>query len=76
MNVVMPKGTDGFGDHTYTEILARPQLSLDVGTLIFNKPHKPDVYLAVECWQHKFGNGNEVSGSEEITPEFGIEVHF
>jgi hypothetical protein len=76
MNVVMPKGTDGFGDHTYTEILARPQLSLDVGTLIFNKPHKPDVYLAVEFWQHKFGNGNEVSGSEEITPEFGIEVHF
>jgi nucleoside-specific outer membrane channel protein Tsx len=76
MNVVLPKGTDGFGNHTYTEILARPQLQLDIGTLLYHKAHKPDLYFAVEIWEHKFGNGSNVSGSEEIAPLFGIEVHF
>jgi hypothetical protein len=36
MNIVMPKGTDGFGNHTYTEILAPPQLQLDIGKMIWN----------------------------------------
>jgi nucleoside-specific outer membrane channel protein Tsx len=76
MNIVLPKGKDGFGGHTYTEILARPQLQLDIGKMIFNKPHKPDIYLAVEFWEHKFGNPSEVSGSEEVAPTIGIEVHF
>lgn len=76
MNVVGQKGRDGFGNPTYTEILARPQLSLDVGTMLFNKPHKPDVYLAVELWEHKFGNSNRVSGSEQVAPTIGIEMHF
>jgi nucleoside-specific outer membrane channel protein Tsx len=76
MNIVLPKGKDGFGGNTYTEILARPQLQLDIGALMYNKPHKPDLYLAVEVWEHKFGNSSQLSGSEEITPEVGIEVHF
>jgi hypothetical protein len=76
MNVVLPKGKTGFGGNTYTEILARPTLSLDIGSLMFNKPHKPDLYLAVELWEHKFGNPSQLSGSEEITPEVGIEMHF
>jgi nucleoside-specific outer membrane channel protein Tsx len=76
MNIVLPKGKDGFGNHTYTEILARPQLQLDVGKMLFNKSHKPDLYLAVELWEHKFGNGSNVSGSEEVSPEIGIEYHF
>lgn len=76
MNVVAPKGKDGFGNNTYTEVLARPQLSLDVGSMWFNKPHKPDIYLAVELWEHKFGNSNKLSGAEEVAPEIGIEMHF
>ena len=28
---------------------------LDIGTMRFNKPHKPEVYFAVEFWKHKFG---------------------
>ncbi|HVY14065.1 MAG TPA: hypothetical protein VHB27_02470 [Rhodopila sp.] len=76
MNIVMPKGTDGFGNHTYTEILARPQLQLDFGSLIGVKPRKIYTYLAVEFWLHKFGNGSEVSGSTEVSPVFGIEYHF
>nr|WP_294529705.1 hypothetical protein [uncultured Rhodopila sp.] len=76
VNVAMPKGQDGFGNNTYTEILSRPQLQLDIGKMIFNKPHKPDLYLAVEFWQHKFGNSSQVSGSSQVSPVIGIEVHF
>jgi nucleoside-specific outer membrane channel protein Tsx len=76
MNIVLPKGKDGFGGNTYTEILARPQLQLDLGSMIYNKPHKPDIYFAVEFWHHKFGNGSELSGSSEVSPEIGVEVHF
>jgi nucleoside-specific outer membrane channel protein Tsx len=77
MNVVLPKGKTGFGGETVTEVLARPTISLDVGTLLFNKPHKPDLYFAVELWENKFGNDHtKTSGSEEVAPEFGIEMHF
>jgi nucleoside-specific outer membrane channel protein Tsx len=76
MNIVLPKGKDGFGGNTYTEILARPQLQLDIGTMLFHKAHKPDIYFAVEFWEHKFGASSKTAGSEEVAPEFGIEVHF
>jgi nucleoside-specific outer membrane channel protein Tsx len=76
MNIVGAKGQDGFGNNTYTEILARPQFQLDLGKMLFNKPHTPDVYLALELWEHKFGNSSQVSGSEEVSPVFGLEYHF
>jgi hypothetical protein len=76
MNIVGAKGKDGFGNNTYIEILARPQLQLDLGKMLFNKPNTPDVYLALELWEHKFGNGSQVSGSEEVSPVVGLEYHF
>ena len=76
MNVVLPKGNTGFGGPTYTEVLAVPRLSLDVGTMLFGKAHKPDVYFQVEFWEHKFGNSDRLAGTEEVAPTFGIEVHF
>jgi nucleoside-specific outer membrane channel protein Tsx len=79
MNIVLPKGKDGFGNQTATEILARPTLSLDVGSMLYNKPHKPDLYFAVELWNNKFGNDHTLkgnTGTQEIAPEFGIEYHF
>jgi nucleoside-specific outer membrane channel protein Tsx len=76
MNIVMPKGKTGFGGNTYTEILARPTLSLDIGTMMYNKAHKPDLYFSVELWEHKFGNSDQLAGAEEVAPELGIEVHF
>jgi hypothetical protein len=77
MNVVLPKGKDGFGGQTKTEVLTRPTLSLDIGSLLFNKPHKPDLYVQLEIWENKFGNDHtKVSGTEEISPTMGIEVHF
>jgi nucleoside-specific outer membrane channel protein Tsx len=76
MNIVMPKGKDGFGGKTATEVLAFPRLNLDLGKMLFGKPHKPDVYFAVELWEHKFGAQDTTAGSEEVAPEFGIEYHF
>ena len=76
MNVVAPKGKDGFGGQTYTEVLAVPKLSLDLGKLAFNHPHKPDVYLAVELWEHKFGASSRTAGSEQVAPTIGMEFHF
>jgi nucleoside-specific outer membrane channel protein Tsx len=76
MNVVLPKGKDGFGGNTYTEILAYPRLNLDLGKMLFGKPHKPDLYLAVELWGHKFGSSGQTPGSTEISPQLGIQVHF
>ena len=76
-NFVLPKGKDGFGSETVYEILARPQLQLDLGKMLYNKSHKPDVYLAVELWQNKFGNDHtKVSGSQEVAPTIGVEYHF
>jgi len=78
MNVVAPKGKDGFGNQTSWEVLARPQLQLDLGKMIGLKSHKPDLYLAVEFWENKFGNKSDTTpgGTEEVTPEIGIEYHF
>jgi len=76
-NFVLPKGKDGFGAQTATEILARPQLQLDIGSLLYHRKHLPDVYLAVELWNNKFGNDHRfVSGSQEVSPVVGVEVHF
>jgi nucleoside-specific outer membrane channel protein Tsx len=76
-NFVLPKGKDGFGVQTSTEILTRPQLQLDIGNMLYNKLHKPDAYLAVEIWQNKFGNDHtKVSGSQQVAPTIGVEYHF
>ena len=76
MNVVLPKGINGFGGNTYTEILAVPRLSLDFGKLIGMKPHKTILFLQAELWEHKFGNPSELSGSNEVSPQIGVEYHF
>lgn len=77
LNYVAPKGRDGFGNKTAYEVLTRPELTLDLGKMLYGKPHKPDIYFAVELWQNKFGNDHTiVSGSQEVAPEFGIEYHF
>jgi len=76
-NVVLPKGKDGFGAQTKTEVLARPQIDLDIGDLMFKKPHTLYAYFQVELWENKFGNDHtKVSGSEEVSPVLGIEYHF
>ena len=46
VNIVLPKGKDGFGVQTVTEVLAQAAGQLDIGTMLYNKPHKPDMYFA------------------------------
>jgi nucleoside-specific outer membrane channel protein Tsx len=78
-NIVLPKGKDGFGNQTATEILARPQINLDIGQLMFSKPQKLYAYFQVELWNNKFGNDHTIagnSGTQEISPVFGLEYHF
>jgi nucleoside-specific outer membrane channel protein Tsx len=76
-NIVMPKGKDGFGGKTVTEVLARPALSLDIGQLAMNKPHKLYMILSLELWENKFGNDHtKVPGCEEVSPMLGLEYHF
>ncbi len=78
MNIVGPKGKDGFGNQTAWEVLARPQLQLDIGKMIYNHPHKPDLYVAVEFWHNKFGNKSDTTpgGTDQVAPTIGIEYHF
>jgi len=78
-NIVLPKGKNGFGQQTATEVLARPQINLDIGSLAFNKPSKLYAYFQVELWNNKFGNDHSLPGNpgmQEVSPVFGIEYHF
>ena len=77
-NVILPKGHGGSGpvNTVYSGVLSRPQVQLDVDTLLWNKQHKPDVYLAVELWEHEFGLTDQFVGIHEVGPPIGMEVHF
>lgn len=78
-NIVLPKGKDGFGNQTATEVLARPQINLDIGKMMYNKPNNLYVYFQVELWNNKFGNDHTLPGNpamQEVSPVFGIEYHF
>jgi len=55
-NVVMPKGRDGFGNNTHTEILSSNRLTLDLGKIAFNKAHVLDLFVGYKYWYDKFGN--------------------
>jgi nucleoside-specific outer membrane channel protein Tsx len=78
-NVVAPKGKDGFGNQTATEILTQPRLVLDFGQLVMNKPNFLDVYVGFQYWYNKFGNDHNLpgnSGSVAETAFFGGTIHF
>jgi nucleoside-specific outer membrane channel protein Tsx len=78
-NVVAPKGKDGFGNQTATEILTQPRLVLDLGKLAMNKPNFLDIYVGYQFWYNKFGNDHNLpgnSGSVAETAFFGTTVHF
>ncbi|MCP6769879.1 hypothetical protein NL529_34035, partial [Klebsiella pneumoniae] len=70
INVVAPKGPGSTGQpDTKTEILTRPELSLDVGSLFGGKKNFIEVGVAYEYWLNKFGNDNALQvGSIAGTP--------
>lgn len=76
-NVVAPKGRDGFGANTKTEVLTEPRLTLDIGALAFDKPNKLDVSLGYQYWLNKFGNNHEtVPGALASTVFVAARYHF
>jgi hypothetical protein len=78
-NLIAPKGKDGFGNETATEILTQPRIVLDLGALTMNKPNMLDTYVGFQYWLNKFGNDHTLpgnSGSVAETVFFGFTVHF
>ena len=77
MNVVAPKGRDGFDANTKTEVLTEPRLTLDVGAIAFDKPNKLDISLGYQYWLNKFGNNHDtVPGSLASTVFVAARYHF
>jgi hypothetical protein len=75
-NLVGPKGTDGFGANTKTEVLTEPRLTLDLGALAFDAPCKLDAFLGYQYWLNKFGNDHtQVPGALASTVFFGLRYH-
>jgi hypothetical protein len=75
-NVVAPKGKDGFGAQTKTEVLTRPEIVLDISE-VFHRKNFMEVGFAYEYWLNKFGNDHDaVVGSLANTPMFVGRVHF
>jgi nucleoside-specific outer membrane channel protein Tsx len=77
-NVVLPKGNDGFGNKTKTELLTDNRLTLDVGKLAVNKANWIDLFAGYRYWQNKFGgdhNLDPTGGGTESTWYVGIAWH-
>jgi hypothetical protein len=74
-NVVLPKGKDGFGADTVTEVLFHPKLLLDVGGF-WGWKHALEAGVGYEYWQNKFGNDHtKVPGSDQSTYFLEVDGH-
>jgi len=74
--IVPPKGTDGFGNQTKTEVFCDNRLVLDVGKLVINKPGLYDTFVGYRYWNNKFGSdANTVPGGREETFYLGASWH-
>jgi hypothetical protein len=75
-NVVAPKGPDGFGNATRTELLSDNRLVLDIGKLVANKENWWDVYVGYRYWRNKFGNDDALLPfAKEETIYVGVAWH-
>lgn len=77
-NVTMPKGNDGFGNATKTEIHTENRLVLDVGKIAGYKPNWIDPFVGYSYWRNKFGSDykkDATGGSTESTVFVGITWH-
>jgi len=71
-----PKGTDGFGDETKTEILTENHLTLDAGQVFANRPNWIDTWVGYRYWYNKFGaDHTEVPFAIESTWLAGVTWH-
>lgn len=76
LTVVGPKGPDGFGDATKTEVLFHPKLMFDVGALAGHK-NVVRVGLGWEYWMNKYGTNHRTTpGALQNTPFVTADIHF
>lgn len=74
-NVVLPKGKDGFGAKTKTEVLLHPKVLVDVGSF-FGWKHAVEAGVGYEYWLNKFGNDHaKVKGALANTPFVEVAAH-
>jgi hypothetical protein len=77
VEVTTPKGKDGFGRQTVTEVFTQQRLVLDVGDLLWGRPKRLDAFVGLQYWYAKMGgNPHLKSGSVELTSLFGAALHF
>lgn len=77
--ITAPKGVDGFGNATKTEIHSDNRLTLDLGKATGSDPNRIDVFVGYSYWYNKFGNDHKLDatgGSIENTIYTGMAVHF
>jgi len=81
MNIIGPKGPDGFGQNTVPEILLDTAIMFDVGAP-FGREKTFQLGFGYQWWKNKFGNnpdfvgGTKKLGTEASVPQFIAEVHF
>jgi hypothetical protein len=76
-NVVLPKGKDGFGNETKTEVLLHPKILLDVGQY-WGWKHGLEIGGGYQYWLNKFGNDHTLvsnRGSEESALFAEADLH-
>lgn len=74
--IVLPKGRDGFGNETVTEVLSDNRITLDAGQVLFSKPNWLDVYVGYVYWNNKFGNNaDDLVGAREQSWYVGSALH-
>jgi nucleoside-specific outer membrane channel protein Tsx len=76
-DVTAPKGKDGFGAQTVTELLIHSKLKYDFGNLVLKKEHVVEGGVGLEYWLNKFGNdATKVVGSEAVSPFVFVSFYF
>ena len=81
-NVILPKGKDGFGNQTTTEIIAQPKIVWDVART-FSSRRGYELGVGYQFWMNKYGNNNDLKvggvkvndGSLSNTVFFEVAVH-
>jgi hypothetical protein len=60
-NVFFPKGKDGFGNDTATEIIVQPKLVWDVAKTFTTTRSGYELGVGYHYWLNKFGNDNDLT---------------
>lgn len=72
IDVIGPKGKNGFGIETATEVVTRGTFMFDIG----GAKSGMKAGFGLEYWKNKFGNPSSVVGSTHTTPLLLAEYHF